>query len=77
MVVTDGVLREWVIASESQASQDLAGNLCEGLVGEAVKNIVFNVPGCGAMAGTYRGKEGVYELARKAMKNSGGSFAGK
>jgi len=32
------------------------------------------VPGRGAIAGTYHGKEGLYELARKAIETTGGSF---
>ena len=34
----------------------------------------FNVPGRGAIAGAWLGKEGLYELARTAMEVTGGSF---
>lgn len=34
----------------------------------------FSVAGQGAIAGTYRGKQGLYELARKAMAATGGTF---
>ena len=34
----------------------------------------FNVSGMGAIAGTYRGKQGLYELAQKAMTMTNGTF---
>ena len=38
------------------------------------KSFIFNVPGGGAIAGAYRGKDGLYELARKAVETTGGTF---
>jgi ketosteroid isomerase-like protein len=37
-------------------------------------DFVFNVPGRGGIGGTYRGKEGLYELARKAIEITAGTF---
>jgi len=34
----------------------------------------FNIAGNGAIAGTYRGKQGLYELAQKAMATTSGTF---
>ena len=34
----------------------------------------FNIAGKSAIAGTYRGKHGLYELAEKAMTTTGGTF---
>jgi ketosteroid isomerase-like protein len=34
----------------------------------------FNIAGKGAIAGIYRGKEGLYELAQKAMATTSGTF---
>jgi uncharacterized protein len=34
----------------------------------------FNIAGKGAIAGTYRGKQGLYELAQKAMATTSGTF---
>jgi uncharacterized protein len=35
---------------------------------------VFNVAGTGAIAGAYHGRDGLYELAGKAMATTNGSF---
>lgn len=48
---------------------DLGGYLCP-----CTESFIFNVPGRGAIAGTYRGKDGLYELARKAIETTGGTF---
>ena len=34
----------------------------------------FNIAGQGAIAGTYRGKQGLYELAQKAMATTSSTF---
>ena len=34
----------------------------------------FNIAGQGAIAGTYRGKQGLYELTQKAMATTNGTF---
>lgn len=46
----------------------------DGYLSACTEEFVFNVPGHGALAGVYRGKDGVHELARRAMDVSGGSF---
>jgi uncharacterized protein len=46
----------------------------DGYLRPCTESFIFNVPGQGAIAGTYRGKTGLYELARKAMEATGGSF---
>ena len=46
----------------------------DGYLRPCTEDFTFNVPGRGAIAGTYRGKEGLDELARKAIETTGGSF---
>jgi ketosteroid isomerase-like protein len=46
----------------------------DGYLRPCTADFRFNVPGRGAIAGTFRGREGVYELARKAMEGTGGTF---
>jgi uncharacterized protein len=46
----------------------------DGYLQACTQDFSFNVPGRGALAGLWRGKEGLYELARLAMQVTGGSF---
>lgn len=46
----------------------------DGYLQPCTSDFSFNVPGRGAIAGVWRGKEGLYELARMAMEVTGGSF---
>jgi uncharacterized protein len=46
----------------------------DGYLQPCKQNFSFNIPGRGAIAGSWRGKEGLYELARMAMQMTGGSF---
>jgi uncharacterized protein len=46
----------------------------DGYLRPCSEDFTFHVPGRGAIAGTYRGREGLYELARKAMDATNGSF---
>jgi hypothetical protein len=38
----------------------------DGYLSACTDDFIFNVPGGGAIGGSYRGKEGLYDLARKA-----------
>jgi ketosteroid isomerase-like protein len=38
------------------------------------EDFVFNVPGRGAMAGRWSGKEGMYQLAQDVLSITGGTF---
>jgi uncharacterized protein len=46
----------------------------DGYLQPCTQDFAFHVPGRGAIAGTFRGKEGLYALARKAMEGTGGTF---
>jgi uncharacterized protein len=46
----------------------------DGYFQVCTQNFSFNIPGRGAIAGSWRGKEGICELARMAMEVTGGSF---
>jgi len=46
----------------------------DGYLESCSEDFSFNIPGRGAIAGSWRGKEGLHELARKAMEVTGGSF---
>jgi ketosteroid isomerase-like protein len=46
----------------------------DGYLQPCTKNFSFNIPGSGAISGSWKGKEGLYELARMAMEITGGSF---
>lgn len=46
----------------------------DGYLGACSPDFTFSVPGNGGIAGQYRGKEGVYGLAKKAMEITGGTF---
>ena len=46
----------------------------DGYLRPCTEGFIFNVPGRGSIAGTYRGKGGLYELARKAIETTGGTF---
>ena len=46
----------------------------DGYLQACTKDFSFNVPGRGAIAGAWLGKEGLYELARMAMEVTEGSF---
>ena len=46
----------------------------DGYLRPCTEDFSFRVPGHGGIGGTYRAKEGVYELARKVMDITGGSF---
>jgi ketosteroid isomerase-like protein len=46
----------------------------DGYLQACTQDFSFNIPGRGAIAGSWRGKEGIYELARMAMEATGGSF---
>jgi ketosteroid isomerase-like protein len=62
----DGIIRE---AYAAFARGDL-----DGYFGACSEDWNFNVAGNGAIAGTYRGKQGLYDLAGKAMSATGGTF---
>ncbi len=46
----------------------------DGYLQPCTQDFSFNIPGRGAIAGSWRGKEGLYGLARTAMEVTGGSF---
>jgi uncharacterized protein len=46
----------------------------DGYLQPCTQDFSFNIPGRGAIAGSWRGREGLYELARMAMEATGGSF---
>src|SRR5438477_11181796 len=46
----------------------------DGYLRHCTDDWAFHVAGTGAIAGTYRGREGLYELARKAMTTTNGTF---
>jgi hypothetical protein len=46
----------------------------DGYLRACTDDFAFNVPGRGGIGGTYRGKEGLYQLAGKAMEITGGTF---
>ena len=46
----------------------------DGYLQPCEQDFSFNIPGHGAIAGSWRGKEGLYELARIAMEVTGGTF---
>jgi ketosteroid isomerase-like protein len=46
----------------------------DGYLQACAEDFSFNIPGRGAIAGSWRGKTGLYELAAKAMTVSGGTF---
>src|ERR1019366_5274271 len=46
----------------------------DGYLRPCTEHFTFNVPGRGALAGSFRGKEGVSDLARRAMEISNGTF---
>lgn len=67
-----------------------AGHPLEGIIREAyaafgrgdvdgyllacTQDLVFTIPGSGAIAGVFRGAEGLHDLARKAFEGTGGTF---
>jgi len=46
----------------------------DGYLRACTEDFVFEAPGQNAMSGTYRGREGLFAIARKAMEISGGTF---
>jgi len=46
----------------------------DGFLQACTEDFSFHIPGRGAITGHYRGKEGIHELARKAMEVTGGTF---
>ncbi len=46
----------------------------DGYLSACTKDFTFSVPGRGAIAGTFRGAEGLHELARKAVEGTAGTF---
>ena len=46
----------------------------DGYLQPCTEDFSFNIPGQGAIAGSWRGKSGLYDLARKAMEVTGGTF---
>jgi uncharacterized protein len=46
----------------------------DGYLRACTPEFVFNVPGDAAIAGAFKGSEGLYELASKAMEATAGSF---
>ncbi len=46
----------------------------DGYLRPCAEDFAFHVPGQGGIAGTYLGKNGLYELAGKAMAITGGTF---
>jgi uncharacterized protein len=46
----------------------------DGYLSACTKDFTFNIPGRGAIAGTFRGAQGLQELARKAVEGTAGTF---
>ena len=46
----------------------------DGYLSPCATGFVFHVPGNGAISGDFVGRDGLYELARRAMTLTGGSF---
>ena len=46
----------------------------DGYLKPCTEDFSFNIPGHGAIAGSWRGKDGLHELARMAMEVTRGSF---
>ena len=46
----------------------------DGYLRPCTDDFTFNVPGRGGISGTWMGKQGLYELAGKAMAITGGTF---
>jgi ketosteroid isomerase-like protein len=46
----------------------------DGYLQLCAEDFAFHVPGHGEIAGTYIGKQGIYDLAGKAMTITGGTF---
>jgi ketosteroid isomerase-like protein len=46
----------------------------DGYLRACTSDFTFNIPGQSAISGTFHGKEGIYDLARKAMEFTGGTF---
>jgi ketosteroid isomerase-like protein len=46
----------------------------DGYLKPCTEDFCFHVPGHGGIAGTYVGKQGLYDLASKAMSITGGTF---
>lgn len=47
----------------------------DGYLRACTEDFLFYVPGTSGISGTYSGKQGVYDLAGKAMSITGGTFA--
>jgi uncharacterized protein len=46
----------------------------DGYLQPCTENFTFQVPGRGGIAGTYVGRQGLFDLAGRAMEITGGSF---
>jgi ketosteroid isomerase-like protein len=46
----------------------------EGYLKPCAEDFAFHVPGHGGIGGTYVGRQGLYDLAAKAMQITGGTF---
>lgn len=46
----------------------------DGYLQACAKNFAFNVPGHGGIAGIFVGRQGLYDLAGRAMEITGGTF---
>jgi ketosteroid isomerase-like protein len=46
----------------------------DGYLGACTEDFTFHVPGHGGIAGDYAGRQGLYDLAGKAMSITGGTF---
>ena len=46
----------------------------DGYLRPCTEDFEFHVPGSGGIGGIYVGKDGLYDLARKAMQITGGTF---
>jgi ketosteroid isomerase-like protein len=46
----------------------------DGFLRACTEDFTFHIPGGGGVSGVYAGKAGIYELARKAMDLTGGTF---
>ena len=46
----------------------------DGYLSACTDDLVFDVPGTGGISGTYVGRQGLYDLAGKAMTLTGGTF---
>lgn len=46
----------------------------DGYLRACTEDLVFMIPGSGAIAGSFRGTDGLHDLARRAFETTGGTF---